>query len=180
MDHVLLLSLLVLLLSDGTVAFCNNSDESIQQQLEDALLSDPCNLNQLKNHFPTGDLPPLTCVPVNYIIQLQQENNTESSDTNATSTYRYLWTTFDTAKNIPGKFLLIWSFRGTLVLGFDWEDSCKFSKSDTIFLYLDGINIDLDLTNETKTLIPEALKNITLKVSKYRATYLLSTAKQLL
>ena len=168
MASVLLLPLLVLILSEGTVALGDNGPpggESVQQLLENALLNNSYNLNRLQIQFPTGDLPPLTCVPVKYIL-LDCDytyNDTEAAVANAIRWYSYLWTIFNTEKKIPGHFILLWLMSETYTIGFDLEGACKYYLNDALTLIL--LVENETLSNETE--IAEALKNITLKVSGY-------------
>ena len=170
MASVLLLPLLVLILSEGTVALGDNGPsggESIQQLLEDALLNDPYNLNQLQTQFPTGDLPPLTCVPVTYILHIDYAWYNETEFSNATLSnkymYSYLWTTSNTEKNIPGRFIFLWLISGMFLPGLDLAKICKYSLDEALILDLE---VDRDmLFNRTYLEVVEALKRITLKVS---------------
>ena len=171
MNRVLLLPLLALILSEGTVALGDNGppgDKSVQQLLEDALLNDPCNLNKLQTQFPTGDLPPLTCVPVTYKFCPLSYILCNAEFNDATlSNYSYLWTTFNTEKKIPGQFILLWLLSEIFIPGLGLEGVCKYSLDDALILYLE---VDKD-TLSNRAEVVKALKRITLKVSgKYYPT----------
>ena len=172
MDLQLFLPVIMMsvLLTPGFSIITNES--ALQQLLENALTDNPHNLDELKGKFPTENLSPVTCVPVQYTIRCGSQCYNDSdtvSDFNCTSpsgyTASFLWTVFSTTK-FPGNMLIFWLIGGVRVLGFDWDDSCKFhlNTDSTVMLLLPDITFPCISDPEGAT--EKALESITLRVSE--------------
>ena len=163
---LLLLVTMTLFLTPGYSA--TTDEMALQQLFENALTSNPSNLAELGEKFPVGTVPSVACAAVQYTIQCISQCWNDSDHFNCTSPTGYsvafLWTPFQTMK-FPGNALIFWLVGGVRVLGFDWDNSCKFhlDTDDAITLLLSDIAFPCISDAERAT--QNALESITLRVS---------------